>query len=65
MTSIQRACVITSLCNMFNDYHQNEITPDWLLELHYHSTDEELSGRMSNWRKNHQNQFTRFGIYIM
>jgi hypothetical protein len=65
MTSTQRTRAIASLCAMFNDYHGNDLTPAWVLELHHRSTDEEIAQRLSTWRENYPEQFARFGTYVM
>lgn len=60
-----RQRLIDSICAMFNEYHGNAVSPDWLLELQHNSTDEELIVRLSNWRANYPELWQRHGIYVM
>jgi hypothetical protein len=62
-----RSKVIASLCAMFNDYHGNDVTPDWVLDLHHQTNDGDLVARLGNWRRNHPNEFARHGysLYVM
>lgn len=60
-----RQRLIDSICAMFNDYHGNAVSPDWLLELMHTSTDDELIARLNNWRRNYPEQFQRHGIHVM
>ena len=60
-----RQRLIDSLCAMFNEYHGNETTPNWLLCLHDMSSDEMLIARMANWQANYPELWQRHGIYVM
>lgn len=64
-TDTMRQRLIDSICAMFNDYHGNAVSPDWLLELMHTSTDDVLIARLNNWRRNYPEQFQRHGIYVM
>jgi hypothetical protein len=57
--------VINSICAMFNDYHGNETTPSWVMELLTQSSLEDNLQRLNNWRANYPNQWQRYGIYVM
>ena len=57
--------VIDSICAMFNDYHGNETTPSWVMELLTQSLPEENIQRLNNWRRNYPEQWQRYGIYVM
>ena len=65
VTSMNRAKIINSLCKMFNQVHNNQTTPDWLLELHNSSDNDTLSARMGNWMRNYPEEFRAHGVYIM
>lgn len=60
-----RQRLIDSICAMFNEYHGNAVSPDWLLELMHTSTDDVLIARLNNWRANYPEQWQRHGIYVM
>lgn len=62
---MNRAKIINSLCKMFNQVHNNQTTPDWLLELHNSSDNDTLSARMGNWMRNYPEEFCVHGVYIM
>jgi hypothetical protein len=57
--------LISSLTSMFNEVHDNETAPSWLVELHNKASDDELRKRMSNWQRNYPSEWQRHGIYCM
>ena len=65
MTATTRQNVIASLVAMFNAEHNNTEAPTWLLELHHRSTDAELVARLTNWRTNYPQHYSRHGLYVM
>lgn len=60
-----RQKLIKSIFAMFNDYHGNETTPNWLQLMTEKCADDELIARMQNWRRNYPELWQRHGIYVM
>lgn len=58
-----RQRLIASLIAMFEAEHGS--TPQWMIDLHHRSTDEELIARQNNWRQNYPHHHQRHGLYVM
>lgn len=60
-----RQKLIHSLTQMFNEFHGNKETPNWLMEMYHQSNDNHLIQMMNNWRINYPEQYQKHGIYVM
>ena len=58
-----RSRLIASLIAMFEAEHGS--TPQWMIDLHHPSTDEELIARQQTWRQNYPHHHQRHGLYVM
>lgn len=65
MSTTTRHRVIASLCAMFDAYHGNDTTPQWLLDLHNSSDDATLLARLANWHHNCPEQWQQHGLYVL
>ena len=61
---MNRSKIINSLCAMFNDVHENQVAPDWVVQQYQELTNETLLCIMNNWRHNYPEQYNKHGIFV-
>lgn len=60
-----RTRLIASVQAMFNEFHGNSASPDWLVDMYARLTDTELAQALNNWRRHHPELYARHGVYVL
>ena len=60
-----RKRLISSLCSIFCEVNDLEVTPDWCINLYRNMSEDSLIETMQNWRRNYPDVWNRKGVYVM